>query len=96
VPANVLSDAIRTVARGQRVMPPISPELHAAAAGRIETDDQPILGMTLAGTAHEEVAETLRMAPAQLDHRLDAMIQRLRVDVPSAAESAPRAAGRGI
>ncbi len=96
VPANVLSDAIRTVARGQRVMPPVPAELRAAAAARIDTDDQASLGMTLAGTAPGDVAEILRIRPAQLDRRLDGMIQRLRVEVPSAAESAPRAAGRGI
>jgi DNA-binding NarL/FixJ family response regulator len=96
VPANVLSDAIRTVAARQRVMPPISPELHAAAAARIDPEDQPILGMTLAGTAPADIAETMRIPPVQLDRRLDGMIQRLRVEVPSAAESAPRAAGRGV
>ena len=52
--------------------------------------------MMLAGTNLGDVAATLRIPMAELDDRLDRMIERLAVDVPAAAETAPRAAGRGL
>jgi DNA-binding NarL/FixJ family response regulator len=88
VPAQVLTHAIRSIARGERVLPALRPELQAAAADKLDVEDQPILGMRVAGTAHHEIAETLRLAPADLLRRVDAMIERLGVDVPTAARPA--------
>jgi len=96
LPANALSEAIRAVAGGQRVLPPLSQELQVAAAQTLEVEDRPILGMLLAGTDHGDIAATLRLAPDELDARLDRMIGRLRVEVPTAAETVPRPAGRGV
>jgi DNA-binding NarL/FixJ family response regulator len=90
VPARELSEAIRATARRQRLLPTISEESLAAAVQGLETEDQPILGMMLAGTARHEVASTLRIAPDELDRRLDRMIERLRIAVPAAAATAPR------
>ncbi len=85
-PASELYDAIRRVARGERVLPPISRELLDAAGGRLEADELPILGMTLEETALAEMAGALGIAPADVDRRIDRMIKRLKVEVP-----APRA-----
>ena len=85
VPAQELTQAIRGIARGDRVLPPLRQELQMAAAEKLDVDDQPILGMRLAGTGHHDIAQTLRLTGAELNRRLDAMIERLRVDVPTAA-----------
>jgi DNA-binding NarL/FixJ family response regulator len=84
-PALELYDAIRTVAGGDTVMPAIGPAAHEAAAQALEPDDLSILGMALDGVPRDEIARVLRLAPETLSDRLDAMIARLRVEVPLAA-----------
>ena len=86
-PANELYDSIRRVARGERVLPPLSRELLDDAGNRLEADELPILGMTLEDTPLLEIAATLGVEPAQIAHRIDRMIKRLKVEIP-----APRAA----
>ena len=82
-PAPELFDAIRTVARGDRVLPPVDRELLERAGAELDPQDLPILGMTIDGTPPAEIAATLRLEPAELSQRIDAMVQRLRVDVPA-------------
>jgi DNA-binding NarL/FixJ family response regulator len=82
-PAPELFDAIRTVARGDRVLPPVDREMLEAAGAELDPQDLPILGMTIEGTPPAEIAATLRLDPAELSGRIDAMVQRLRVDVPA-------------
>jgi DNA-binding NarL/FixJ family response regulator len=84
-PASELYDAIRSVARGERVLPPVPRELLEAATHALEPADLPVLGMVLDGTTAAEVAETLRVSPAEISRRLDAMIDRLRVEVATPA-----------
>jgi DNA-binding NarL/FixJ family response regulator len=84
-PANELFDAIRRVARGERVLPPISRELLDAAGGKLATEDLPILGMALEGTPHGEIAQVLGVEPADVSYRLDRMIAALKVEVPAPA-----------
>lgn len=81
-PAPELYDAIRTVAAGGEVMPPIERQLLSEASARLDPEDLPILGMVLDGTTHADIAETLQLEPDVLRARLDAMISRLRVEVP--------------
>jgi DNA-binding NarL/FixJ family response regulator len=85
-PAPELYDAIRTVARGERVMPPLSRELLDAAQSQLDDEDIPVLMMALDGTPEGEIARTIGVAPEEMAHRLDRMISRLKVEVP-----APRA-----
>lgn len=80
-PAPELYNAIRTVARGDRVMPPVTGELAGALAERLEPEDLPILGLALDGSSLTEIALTLRMEPADLATRVDRMLDRLRVVV---------------
>ncbi len=87
-PANELYDAIRRVARGEQVLPPISRELLDAAARDLTPDELPILGMTLENTPVSEMAAALGVNAEDVMHRIDRMIKRLKVDIP-----APRAAG---
>ena len=88
VPANELYDAIRRVARGERVSPPLSRELLDAAVAELEPDDLPILGMTLDDTSPVDIAATLRVDVTEVVRRIDRMIKRLKIEIPG-----PRAAG---
>jgi two-component system response regulator DevR len=80
-PAPELFDALRAVARGDRVLPPVPRELLEAAGQRVEPEDLAILAMVIDGTPLGEVAEALRVAPRDIARRLDAMIERLRVEI---------------
>lgn len=80
-PAAELYDAIRRVARGERVMPPLSRELLEAAHAKLDDEDLPALAMLLDGTRHADVASTLGVEPEELSHRIDRMISRLKVEV---------------
>ena len=87
-PANELYDAIRRVARGEQVLPPISRELLDAAARDLAPEELPILGMTLENTPVGEMATTLGLNAEDVMHRIDRMIKRLKIEIP-----APRVAG---
>lgn len=87
-PAGELYDAIRRVALGQRVLPPVSRELLDAAASKLAPDELPILGMTLEDTPVSEMATALGLQPNEVVHRIDRMIKRLKIEIP-----APRGAG---
>ncbi len=87
-PANELYDAIRRVARGEQVLPPISRELLDAAGRDLAADELPILGMTLENTPVNEMAAALGVNAEDVMHRIDRMIKRLKIEIP-----APRTAG---
>jgi DNA-binding NarL/FixJ family response regulator len=80
-----LYNAIRMVARGDRVMPPVPPQLVEAASASIEPEDLPILGMRLDGATAQEIAAALRCEAVDVVRRIDRMLGRLRVVVPSPA-----------
>lgn len=82
-PANELYDSIRRVARGERVLPPISRELLDAAGARLEPEELPILGMTLEDTSVADMAAALGLEPAEVTRRIDRMIRRLKIEAPS-------------
>ena len=84
-PANELFDAIRTVARGGRVLPPVSRELLTAVSSRLDAEDLPVLGMTLDDTPPREIAQVLGLEPSALGARIDRMVGRLKVEVPTGA-----------
>ncbi len=82
-PANELYDAIRRIARGERVLPPISRELLDDAGNRVAPDELPILGMTIEDTPLPEMASALGLEPPEVAHRIDRMIKRLKIEVPA-------------
>lgn len=84
-PAGELFDAIRRIARGEKVLPPISRELLDGAGEKIDPDDLPILGMALSDTPHGEIADALGVEPAEISKRLDRMVARLKVEVPASS-----------
>jgi DNA-binding NarL/FixJ family response regulator len=81
-PATELYDAIRTVARGEKVLPPVARELVDRAATRLEPEDLPILTMVVDGTAPGDIAGALRIDGRELNRRVDRMLGRLRVETP--------------
>ena len=87
-PADELYDAIRRVARGERVLPPISRELLNAAGRELAPEELPILGMTLENTPVRDMAAVLGVNADVVMHRIDRMIKRLKIEIP-----APRPAG---
>jgi len=86
-PASEIYDAVRRVARGERVLPAISRELLDSAGEKLAPDELPILGMTLEDTPLAEMAATLGVKPNEIAHRIDRMIKRLKVEVPAPARS---------
>jgi DNA-binding NarL/FixJ family response regulator len=85
IPALELFEAIRQVAGGERVIPPVPRELLTDAHRRIEEEDLPILGMALDDTPHGEMAQVLGIDASDLARRIERMIHVLRVDVPEPA-----------
>ena len=76
-----LYDAIRRAARGEESLPEISEPMLAAAGHALDPDDLPLLGMLIHRTALTEIADTLRLDRRELDRRIAAMLERLRVPV---------------
>ena len=83
--ATELYEAIHLVARGSRVLPPLSRELLSDASARLRADDLPVLGMLLDDTPVAEIAAALRVQPRELDARIERMLARLRIEVPAGA-----------
>jgi DNA-binding NarL/FixJ family response regulator len=84
-PARDLLDAIRRVARGEPVLPSVSPELLEAAAKRLDAEDHPVLAMLVHGTPRGDVAAVLGIEPPAA--RVKTMVGRLGVEIPLAASS---------
>jgi DNA-binding NarL/FixJ family response regulator len=82
-PAQELFDAIRTVAGGGNIMPPLSSALLEAATARLDPGDAPVVGMLVNQTPLAEVAEVVGTDPAALTRRVERMIARLSVDTPA-------------
>lgn len=72
-----LFDAIRRVARGERLLAPITAERLQEAQSRIPTVDWPIVAMLLDGTPEADVAATLGVSTSALDARIARMFARL-------------------
>jgi DNA-binding NarL/FixJ family response regulator len=79
-----LCAAIREVARGRQVLPPVPPRLGEALRRRLDHQEQAIFGMLLAGIPPQEIADTLDLSAAGLESRLWAMVRRLEVAQPEA------------
>jgi len=81
-PARDLFEAIRRVAGGGSALPPVSPPLLRAAGEALDPQDRPVLAMLVDGTSLAEIADTLRLRPAELRERITRMLARLKVPVP--------------
>lgn len=84
-PAEELFEAVRIIAKGETLLPPVSRELMEVAASRLEPDDLPILGMIMDRTERSEIADVLRLSPAELEERVVRMLGALRGETPGVA-----------
>jgi DNA-binding NarL/FixJ family response regulator len=72
-----LCDAIRFVAGGRVVRPPILPTTLRSTAELLDPADMPILGMLVHRTPPDEIARVLGISEQQLNSRRWAMLRRL-------------------
>jgi dTDP-glucose pyrophosphorylase len=84
-PAEELFEAIRIIAKGGSLLPPVSRELMEVAGSRLEAEDLPILGMIMDRTDRAGIAEVLRVSGAELEERIIRMLGALRVETPGVA-----------
>jgi DNA-binding NarL/FixJ family response regulator len=69
--------AVRAVARGGRMRPKITIDGLVEAAGRVDPDDIPILGMLVHGTSPAEIGEVLGVHERELAGRRKRMLRVL-------------------
>jgi DNA-binding NarL/FixJ family response regulator len=79
-----LVDAVRAAARGGRLRPRISIDGLVEAAGRVDPDDIPILGMLVHGTSPAEIGEVLGVHERELAGRRKRMLRVLLGELRSA------------
>jgi DNA-binding NarL/FixJ family response regulator len=72
-----LCDAIRSVARGRRLLPRVPPPLADMLRRRLDAAEQPIFGMLLAGIPQVEIRQTLGISRRELASREAAMLSKL-------------------
>jgi hypothetical protein len=76
-----LIDAVRTVARGDRLPPPRSPNVMEQVSASLDADDLPIVGMLVNGTPRHEVPEVLGLTEAQFLARAAAIVDRIKTSI---------------
>jgi DNA-binding NarL/FixJ family response regulator len=72
-----LTSAMRAVAGGRTVLPPVPVWLGEALRRRLDHEEQAIFGLLLAGVEPAEIAKTLELSAAGLESRLWGMLRRL-------------------
>jgi DNA-binding NarL/FixJ family response regulator len=85
-PAATLLEAIRTVARNRRPVPPITPRMKAAAAAMLDPADHAILAMRVAGDSPAEIAATLGIPDGTIANRIAAIVARLARFTPAPSD----------
>lgn len=78
-----LCEAIRKVARGHRLLPPVPQWLGEALRRRLDHQEQAIFGLLLAGIPTADIAGTLGLPEAALESRLWSMLRKLEAVDPS-------------
>jgi two-component system response regulator DevR len=72
-----LCDAIRSVMRGRRLLPRVSPPLADMLRRRLAEGEQLLFGMLLAGIPGAQIGRTLGISARELASREDAMLAKL-------------------
>jgi two-component system, NarL family, response regulator DevR len=85
-----LCEAIRKVARGHQLLPPVPEWLGEALRRRLDHQEQAIFGLLLAGIKPPEIAGILGLSEAALESLLWSMLRKLEAVDPS-----PNGRGRG-
>lgn len=81
-----LLEAIREVAREPRMLPPISRQMTAGAAARLDPADHAILAMRLAGDSGAEIGDVLGRPSSEIADRIAAIVAALAFAGPSSAD----------
>jgi DNA-binding NarL/FixJ family response regulator len=84
VAARELFNALRTINRGDRLLPPISHTVLEEGVAKLDPDDRAVVGMLLDGASEVEVAKTLRVEAREVRHTVQRILSALRLDVPAA------------
>jgi DNA-binding NarL/FixJ family response regulator len=84
LPARQLFEVIRQVNRGEHLLAAFSRATLADAHERVAPDDRPLVSMLLDGATEAEAAAALRTETTDIHHRVQRLLARLRIDVPSA------------
>jgi DNA-binding NarL/FixJ family response regulator len=95
-PVPALLAAVRTVADGGTVLPPLPRDLYATAVGRLADEDLPVLAMLVDGESLPAIAETLRLDRAEIAWRAQRIIGRLRPGASDRRNEQPLEAGRAV
>jgi DNA-binding NarL/FixJ family response regulator len=88
-----LCDAVRSVARGRRVLPRASGPMADMLRRRLDDTEQPTFGMLMAGIPRSEIGRTLRMSARELSSREEAMLRKLEM-LPGEASGPGPSRGR--
>jgi two-component system, NarL family, response regulator DevR len=72
-----LCAAVRAVARGRSRLPVVPPALASAMRHRLDSEEQAIFGMLMAGIEPAEIATTLGISNASVGSRMGAMLHKL-------------------
>jgi DNA-binding NarL/FixJ family response regulator len=92
-----LCDAVRSVAAGRLLLPPIPFPLAELLRRRLDNEEQAIFGMSLAGIPPVEIAQTLGISRSGIESRLSQLLRKLQkmdVDVASPGRARRRAPAR--
>ena len=93
-PVSSLLAAIRTVARGETLLPPVPRAAYDAATARLDSEDLPVFAMLLDGESVPAIADALRAETDEIAWRAQRIIGRLRPGAASRSdEREPDAAG---
>jgi DNA-binding NarL/FixJ family response regulator len=92
-PPRELFELLRRVARGERVLPAVTPGMLSRAGDRLAPEDLSLMGMLLEHTPAAEMATVLDLAPTELSRRVEHIIDGL-TGGPSLRTTAPHY-GRG-
>jgi two-component system, NarL family, response regulator DevR len=89
-PVATLLGAVRRVAAGEAVMPPVPRDVFEAAVARLDDDDLPVFAMLLDREPAASIAEALRVDEAEVGWRTQRIVGRLRPRLDTRAAQAPR------
>lgn len=86
-PAQELFEVIRRVARGEVVIPELTPDLLQAASGPLETGDRVLVGLLLDDTSVGDIASVLNLDTEGARVRIERLFGRLAPGEPAAPAS---------
>jgi hypothetical protein len=93
--AAALLGAIREVARAPRLRPPVSRQMRAGAAARLDPADHAILAMRLAGDSGADIGAVLGLPAPAIADRIAAIVGVLSTARPSPVDRSAEPAAAG-